>query len=350
MSRDWAGDRSLLVRVASLALVCGLAAAFAPAPADAQLPSALPDAATWDVAIGDVDAEGSFRGAEGVKVEIVPMATDRDGALQLGDPIQRVSAAGGKIAIPAELQPGQALIRYDAEGGRAVASLVGKRARLGRYARALRDAELSADVRVNLEVGDSGLRAWQLLTLTTEAQGARRWTDAAPLQLPLLTPTVGDGVLDRGLFPDGLRALKVEIQGDGVLQGRNGALALVGSVAPGRPLTLRIQYPIAVPGERVRLGLRGVFGETALMVAALAVAPAAPRFASNWPARLGTHREGRERLAGFATLRAIRPGEVATLDVLDLPTPPLRPRRLLASLFLGLSLLALGAATRRRRS
>ncbi|MCB9739641.1 MAG: hypothetical protein H6747_10260 [Deltaproteobacteria bacterium] len=350
MRRDSGAVRSPLARVASLALVCGLAAVFAPTRSDAQLPSALPDAATWDVAIGDVDAAGTFRGAEGVAVEIVPMATDRDGALQLGDPLRRTSTAGGKIAIPAELQPGQALVRYDAEGGRAVASLVGKRARLGRYARALQDADLSADVRVNLEVGDSGLRAWQLVTLTTEAQGARRWTEAAPLQLPLLAPTVGDGVLDRGLFPDGLRALKVEIQGDGVLQGKNGALALVGSVAPGRPLTLRIQYPIAVPGERVRLGLRGVFGETALMVAALAVSPAAPRFASTFPARIGTHREGRERLAGFATLRAIRPGEVVTLDVLDLPTPPLRPRRLLASLFLGLSLLALGAATRRRRS
>ncbi len=315
----------LLRTLAAVGLLSFLA--FGAASASAAAPAALPAPATWDVRIGDVDADGGFTARGGVEVEIVPIGTDRDGALK---------------------RPGGVMVRYEAEGGRAVASLQAYRARLGRHARRLEDRDVVADVRVNLEVGDSGLRAWQLMTLTTRAPGVRRWTAEAPLQLPLLAPAVQGLVLDRGLFPTGLRALTIEIQGDGQLEASGGALHLVGSVAPERPLTLRIRYPIAVPGERASLGLRGVFGETALMVAALGVEPAAPRFESSWPARIGVHREGRERLAGFATLRPVRPGEVVTLAVVDLPERARRPRTLLASLVFGLGLLALGAATRRR--
>ncbi|MEY3013249.1 MAG: hypothetical protein RIT45_1984 [Pseudomonadota bacterium] len=336
----------LLRTLAAVGLLSFLA--FGAASASAAAPAALPAPVTWDVRIGDVDADGGFTARGGVEVEIVPIGTDRDGALKLGEPIARRSDADGRVAMPVEMRPGGVMVRYEAEGGRAVASLQAYRARLGRHARRLEDRDVVADVRVNLEVGDSGLRAWQLMTLTTRAPGVRRWTAEAPLQLPLLAPAVQGLVLDRGLFPTGLRALTIEIQGDGQLEASGGALHLVGSVAPERPLTLRIRYPIAVPGERASLGLRGVFGETALMVAALGVEPAAPRFESSWPARIGVHREGRERLAGFATLRPVRPGEVVTLAVVDLPERARRPRTLLASLVFGLGLLALGAATRRR--
>lgn len=336
-----------------------LAAFVRPTDAYAQpghgLESALPLNAevseTWDVRVGDVDEFGVFTAVAGVEVAFQSISQDREGAVALGKAVTRRSDADGRVSPPSELRPGGALASYSADGGTAVATLDRATMRLGRYRRRLADTDLRAEARVNLEVGDSGLRVWLIITLATDVEGVRRWPANAPLLLPLLAPAVGDDVLDRGLVPDGARAVQIDVQGDAKVAAHRGALTLVGSVAPNRPIQVRLRYPVAHGAGAIMLGLRGVVGRTDLLVAALAVDPAAPRFETDWPARVGTHREGRERLAGLSLLRSIAMNEVATFAVVDLPTPPLMPRRMLASLFgVGL-LIAFGAALRigRRR-
>ena len=320
-------------------------AADAEAGADAVALAASATATNaWDVRVGDIDADGQFRGVAGLRVELIPLRMGQNGDVEQGDPIARSTGVDGRIAIPSEAEPGALLVRYDAEGGRAVATLEAYRTRLGRFARKLADADLQADARINLEVGDSGLRAWMLLTLRTSASGVRRWSADAPLALPMLAPVLGDIVLDQGLFPDGVRSVNVQVQGDAEVVARNGVMQLIGSVAPSRPLVLRVAYPIAVTASTLRLGFRGLFDETRVTVAVVAVEPGSPRITSARPARIGSHREGRERLVGMALLQPLEQGEVAHVALHDLPVRARAPGRALAAAVGLVMLLGLGVA------
>lgn len=340
--------------VASLVLAGGTASA-AEAEADAL---ALAGAASatdatnnpWDVRVGDIDDDGGFRGVPGLRVELIPLRMGQNGEVEQGDPLPRSTGADGRVPIPAEAEPGALLVRYDAEGGKAVATLDAAKMRLGRYSKRLGDGDVLADARVNIEVGDSGLRAWMLLTLRCSGTGVRRWTADDSLVVPLLAPAVGDVVLDQGLLPDGVRSVDVKVQGDGEVVARNGALRLVGSVAPSRPLVLRVAYPIAVASPRLALGFRGLLAETRLTIAVVAVEPAAPRIASERPARIGSHREGRERLVGMALLQPLAQGDVARVTLHDLPSRARAPGRVLAAAVGVVLLLGLGVAAAGPRS
>ncbi len=349
-------DLMPLARLAALLLGCAVllagraAMAAAPAAADVAVGEAVDagEAATatnaWDIRVGDIDADGLFRGVAGLRVELVPLRMAQNGEVEQGDPLPRSTGADGRVPIPSEAEPGGLLVRYDAEGGRAVATLESYQMRLGRFARRLGDKDVLADARVNLEVGDSGLRAWMLLTLRTQGSGVRRWTAQDPLALPMLAPLIGDIVLDQGLMPDGVRSVDVKVQGDAEVVARNGVMQLTGSVAPSRPLVLRVAYPIAVAAPSLHLGMRGTFGETRLTVAVVAVDPAAPRIVSARPARIGSHREGRERLVGMALLQPLTSGDVARVELHDLPVRARAPGRALAAAVGIVVLLGLGVA------
>ncbi len=303
-------------------------------------------AASYDVQVGDFDADGTFTPRPGLAVAIVPMRPNAEGEVELGEPVTATTDGRGGVAIPPELPPGAVLLRFAGEQGGAVATLEARQARIGRYQRLLNDDDVEAEVRIQAEVGDSGLRVWQLLILHTAQPGVRRWTKQAPLRLPILAPAVGEVVLDRGLWPDNVRSAKVSVQGEGEAAFRGGQLELHGAVAPGRPLTVRVALPIAVPHatSALRLGLRGVVGRTRLTMALQASEPAAPRLQSLRPARLGSHREGRQRLVGVALLQPLRRDEVAIFEVSDLPSPATTPRRSLGgfaavALLFGLAML-----------
>ncbi len=313
------------------------------------LPGAALAEAGWQVQVVDVDPAGLAQAASEVNVELVTLTAGSDAqpAKQVSVLSVKTDAAGGlRLAPPKQ---GQLLQLRFREGGALVNAPVTATGQIiGRYSAKLAKDDVELRVRSNLEVRDSGLRVWSLYTFQTDRPGVMRWRNETAIALPLLAPIVGDVVLDRGAIPNAARHMDVVVDGDATVERRDGALMLVGAVAPGRPISVRVRYPIGSAAATVALGLRGVVGKTHLAVAVIGVRPSRPRVVAAVPARGGRNDAGRDRMAGLAILQPVKSGEIARVWVTDLPVIAAWPRRVLGGAALLLSLFALAAVLRRR--
>ena len=208
--------------------------------------------------------------------------------------------------------------------------------------------DISVDIRINLEARDGALSVLMIYTFRTLHAGSVRFTADDPLQLPTLVPAVRDVVLDRGVFPTAARHIQIKTTGDATVERSGDSLALVGEIAAGRPLDLRIAYPMATPEQRVTLGLRGVVGLTSVAMAAYGTTPVRLRLHSARTARVATYQEGQERYAALSLTRPLRYGEVAIFEVSDLASPAAWPGRTLAGLFVVAALISAAVLLRRR--
>lgn len=257
--------------------------------------------------------------------------------------------AGTAFALPSVV-PGRSLTLHFAEASAAVeiALPASGRVTVVRYKRELTDDDIAMDVRANLSVRDGAVSTWVEYSLSTAAQGARHWTAEAPFDLPLLAPAVRDTVIDRGVITPSTKDVEVGApDGVQVLRGPAG-LQLIGSVAPGRPIVLRVRYPIAISGERVDLGLRGAVGKTAVAVATVGVRPVRIRMDASRPARIAEHEEGRERYTGLSLVSPLPRGESVIVRLLDFPAHSRWPGRLLRGMTGLFALFALAFALRHR--
>lgn len=213
--------------------------------------------------------------------------------------------------------------------------------------------DVSLDMRANLEARDGSLVAQVSYSFSTTRPAGVRWTERAPLPLPLLAPAVRDVVVDRGVMPLAAKHVRIQAPPGARVLRDDDSLWLVGEVAPRRKLQLQIEYPIATARQDIRLGVRGVVGRTELVVGVVAVAPARPRLESVRWGREAEQVEGQERMTALALHQPLRSGETAIVLVSDLPAPADWPRRTLAGLFglvLALSLAALWHALASRRA
>lgn len=208
--------------------------------------------------------------------------------------------------------------------------------------------DVSVNIRANLEARDGALMVLLLYTFRARRAGHIRWTAAAPLQLPVLVPVVRDAVLDRGAFPAAAQHVRFQTTSNAKLLRTGDNLLLTGELARGRPLDMRISYPLAAPRQRIVLGLRGVVGESALAVAAYGVKPVRLRVHADRAAREANYDEGDARYAALSLTRPLRRGEIARVEVSDLAAVATWPGRVLAGLF-ALTVLLCGAALLRRR-
>lgn len=169
------------------------------------------------------------------------------------------------------------------------------------------------------------------------------------LALPLLVPVVAGVPLDDGALPS--QGQSVEVEGEGALKAErvHGAVVVSGAVALGQPAIVRVRYFVPFRSASVQLGLRAGPGPTGLAVAVQAQGEARVRLASDRPHRLTRFEQAGERLVGLVLSHPLRPGEVATVVVDDLPGPPRQVREavLLAVL---LAAAAVGAWVMRRAS
>ncbi len=209
--------------------------------------------------------------------------------------------------------------------------------------------DVALNVRVNLEGRDSALSALVLYTLRTRRAGRIRWTKKNPLVLPLLGPAVRRVVLDRGVIPKGARHVQIKAPKTVTVEARDGSMVLIGELASGKPLDLRLAYPIAALTQELDLGLRGVAGETSLAVAAIGVIPVRLRLQADRAARVANHQRGGERYAALSLTRPLRRGETAVIRVMDIPAAANWPGRTLAGLGL-LIAVGIGSGLFRRRS
>ncbi|GEM_PF-2585213 len=242
--------------------------------------------------------------------------TDRDGVLRLPQ------------AGPRDLRA----LRFEEAGETVEVRLRGRGSMdVARYAAELTDDDVSLDVRINMSVRDSGCSTWIEYTFATTKPGVRKWTKKAPLILPILAPAVRDTVLDRGAIIPATKDVEVQSRDAVKVHRMAGGLALVGSVAPGRPATLRVHYAVKIASDSVDLGLRGVVGKTSFAIATIAVPPVRIRMDVNRPARVATYQEGRERFTGMSLVHPIGRGEVAVVRILDFPARAAWPGRMLGS-------------------
>mgnify|MGYP001183086619 CR=1 FL=1 len=219
---------------------------------------------------------------------------------------------------------------------------------LPRYQRiiGLDDAEL--DLRVDLQIRDGTMQARMRMTLSTVRPGVLVLTAAKPLRLPLLAPVVRDVVMDEGTIPKSARQVTVDVVGDGRIVRDRDSIELVGRMAPGRAIDVEIRYPIAIDGDSIDLGVRGVVGKTHVFVGTVGVLPTRVRLQSARPTRHLSTAQGRERVSAVRLNEALRRGEVAVIRVSDYPTQARWPGRVLASLSALAVLLAFGAFRRHR--
>lgn len=315
----------------------------------AAQPAAATAAESWQAQVVDVDATGLSQPASEVSLKVVTLQAGQGDQPPKQVGVQAVTASPRGVVSFAPPRSGQQLqLRFLEKGAEVNAPVTATGQVVGRYAKKLTSKDVTLRVRANLEVRDSGLRAWLLYTFRTTATGSVTWGDKDAITLPLLAPVIGDVVLDRGSVPSAARHIETTVEGDAKIQRRGGALMVTGTLAPGRPISVRVRYPIGIAKATVALGMRGVVGETHLAVAAIGVRPSRPRVYASLPARGGRNDEGRDRMAGLALVQPIGQGEMARVWVTDLPANATLPRRLLASAALLLALIAFAAIIRRR--
>ncbi|MBP47484.1 MAG: hypothetical protein CMH53_06060 [Myxococcales bacterium] len=301
----------------------------------------------WQASLVDIDEAGLQRAATQTEVSI----TIEPKAMKVGSKPPKThkvrTDAAGQFVLPAPTAAQRLSISFEERGNKVSREVVADRSIAARYAHALTAKDLALDVRANLEARDSGLRAWVVYTLQPQRTGSVQWSSQNPLTLPVLAPRIGDVVLDRGTLPIAAKSIEVTTSGDIEIQRRNGALQVVGSVAPGRSATIRLRYPIRVSGSSVDLGFRGVVGSTYLAVAVMNNRPARATIVSKQSARVGEQNQNGQRINGLALLRPLKQGQIAELSVQDLPTGASRPRRVLQVSLIILVLMAVAALVRR---
>ena len=171
----------------------------------------------------------------------------------------------------------------------------------------------------------------------------------APLALPLLVPSVGQTVLDRGTLPPNSQHVEVSAVEGVQIDKRDGALWLASDVTPSQWAGVRLRYPIAFDDATLQLGVRGAGLRTWYSVVIQAQPPARVQLAVQAPARVSRLEQGSERLVGAALAQPLPRGSVATFVVSDLPAAARQPGRALAYAAGAALLLAGGFALRPRR-
>lgn len=165
--------------------------------------------------------------------------------------------------------------------------------------------------------------------------------NAAPLLLPLPAPLVGGLPLDRGTIPAAAQSVEAEVTGDLKVERKHGGLVAVGVLAPGAEAMVRGRFFLGYKNSTLRLGIRGAGLQTYATVVVASSVPGRTRLATDQPARNLRLEQGDERLVGLAFAQAIGPGEVAVIELADLPAPPAAPRLALTSAAASLAALAL---------
>ncbi len=300
----------------------------------------------------DVDRDGGRRPAANVPVMVRSWRHGKGSAQRkrVGQQSLKTDAAG-VIRLQSAARGVQREAVYSEDQREVSVPLDGARLQwLPRYHHAigLDDAEL--DLRVDLQIRDGVMQARLRMTLSALRSGVLVLTPEQPLRLPLLAPVVREMVFDDGTIPKSARQVTVQVVGDGRIVRDRDSLELVGQVAPGRAMHLEIHYPIAVAGERIDLGVRGVVGKTHVFVGTVGVLPTRVRLQSARPARHVSTAEGRERVSALRLNEALQRGEIAVFQVSDYPTRASWPGGVLASLSLLGVLLVLGALRHHRWS
>ena len=164
---------------------------------------------------------------------------------------------------------------------------------------------------------------------------------AAPLMLPLPAPLVGGLPLDHGTIPAAAQSVEAEVTGDLKVERKQGGLVAVGVLAPGAEAMVRGRFFLGYKNSTLRLGIRGAGLQTYATVVVASSVPGRTRLATDRAARNLRLEQGDERLVGLAFAQAIGPGEVAVIELADLPAPPAAPRLALTSAAASLAALAL---------
>ena len=189
-------------------------------------------------------------------------------------------------------------------------------------------ADLTQTTRVQLQVDEDQLTVLQEARFSLDKPGEIH-LDRTQLDLGLLVPVVRGAVLDQAAIPAG--AQQVEVEGDGSLTAERsaGGVRLRGKLVAGVPALVRTRYSVPFKTSRLDLGYLGRVGSTQVTAYLVAGPPVRVQIAWDHPARPFRFEEGSQRVVAASLAQALRPGEVATLTVLDLPSPPTWPRRVL---------------------
>lgn len=172
----------------------------------------------------------------------------------------------------------------------------------------------------------------------------------APLLLPLPTPLVAGQPLDRGMIPAAAQSVEAEVTGDLKVERKQGGLAAVGVLAPGAEAMVRGRFFLGYKNPTLRLGFRGAGLQTYASVVVASSVPGRTRLSTDRAARNLRLEQGEERLVGLAFAQGLGPGEVAVIELADLPAPPAAPRLALTSAAATLAGVALFWLLRRRES
>ena len=263
---------------------------------------------------------------------------------------QHTSGRDGVLKLPPSDARTLRSLRFSEAGATTEVRLPGSGVhKIGIYQRQLTDDDVEMDVRANLSVRDGGTSTWLEITITTGTPGVRTWTQRKPLILPLLAPAVRGAVLDRGAITKATKNIEVQTRDAVKVVREGGGLALVGSVAPGRPISLRIRYGMAIEEPMIDLGLRGAVGKTTMSVATIATPPVLLSMSVDRPARVAEHREGRERYTGASIIHPLKRGEVVRVRLIGFPARAAWPGRMLGGLTVAMVLLFGALALRRVR-
>jgi hypothetical protein len=204
---------------------------------------------------------------------------------------------------------------------------------------ALAEDRLHLEVQAQIRLDEGKLLVQTETRLLVDEPGV---VQLAQLAVPLLVPIVAGVPLDDGALPAQGQSVEVEAEGGLKVERSHGAVVVRGSVSVGQPALVRVRYFVPFRAASVQLGLRGGPGPTGLAVAVQAQGEARVRLASDRPHRLTRFEQAGERLVGWVLSHPLRPGEVVSLVVDDLPGPPRRLREslLVAVLLAGLAVLA----------
>ncbi len=167
----------------------------------------------------------------------------------------------------------------------------------------------------------------------------------SPLVLPVLAPVIGDVVLDQGVLPRAGQAMELESSGTVKAERQDGWISVQGKVVAGQEAIVRLQYYIGFSSSHLALGMTGRGERTWFTFALQGQAPARVRIDAPGPARMTKAEEGANRLVGLGIAHPLADGELAVLELDDLPGPPARLQKSLllgALAILSVAVLAIG--------
>lgn len=213
-------------------------------------------------------------------------------------------------------------------------------------------AHARMELQVQIQVDEGRIVVQQEARIAADHPAALALDPTNPLWLPLLAPTVGEVVLDRGVLPAQTQALQVEAEGPLQIVRNHGGVQLTGRLDANQTASVRSRLQIDIAAPDLALGLRATAGHVWASVVVVAASPARPTLKSQLAARHSRYEQGKERLAGAVLVAPMTLGEVAAFDLGDLPVPAQGPRRVLGwtAGLLALAALAWLAADRARQA